>query len=210
MRVLMLIVVLAVAGMSVAQDAAIETPDEETIEEVEAVETEVAEEAEMAEEAPAVDAYAEAEDIMLHLCMECHGDFGHDAGFKLPTTREGTGMVGVPSIQRTDLMLIDLEKPESSYLIMKLRDDDGILGKRMPIVRSLSEEQLSMFDLWVAELSEAYLASLEPEDANVDDAEPGDTDGGADDGDHDAGDADDEADVDDDKGECDDHDEDHE
>ncbi len=202
MRLMMLIVVLAIAGLCVAQDDAVmETPVDEAAAAAEAAGTEEAEAAEeaetavnedVAEERPAIDAYAEAEDIMLHLCMECHGDFGHDAGFKLPTTREGTGMVGVPSIQRTDLMLIDLEKPESSYLLMKLHDDDGILGKRMPIVRSLTEEQLSMFDLWVAELSEAYLASLEPEDAGSDDMD----------------DAEDVDDADDD-GECDDSDDDH-
>lgn len=203
MRVLLLIVVLAIASVAAPQDAKVVEIVEE-IGEAAAEAAETAVDAEVVEEVPAIDAYAEAEDIMLHLCMECHGDFGHDAGFKLPTTREGTGMVGVPSIQRTDLMLIDLEKPESSYLIMKLRDDDGILGRRMPIVRSLTDEQLSMFDLWVAELSDAYLASIEIEDGDVDDA---DVDGADDDGvDHDATDVDD----DDDNGECDDHDKDHE
>lgn len=151
MRILMLIVVLAIAGVAVAQDAVvIETPAGET---AVAAEAEAAVESEVVEEVPAVDAYAEANDIMLHLCMECHGDVGHDAGFKLPTTREGTGMVDVPSIQRTDLMLIDPGHPETSYLNMKLKADPGILGKQMPIVRLLSEEQIAMFDLWVTELA---------------------------------------------------------
>ncbi len=200
MRILILIVVLAIAGVTIAQDAVVgEAPVDETaaaadaaaIEESDVMEdVEPVADAEVVEEPPVVDAYAEAEDVMLHLCMECHGDIGHDAGFKLPTTREGAGMAGVPSIQRTDLMLIDLEKPESSYLIMKLRDDAGILGKRMPIVRLLDEEQLSMFDLWVAELSDAYLATLEPEEVDAVDV------------DEDADDVDDAADVDDDDGEC--------
>ncbi len=184
MRVLMLIVILAISGVSIAQDAVVETPVDGTsaLEAKVAVESDVAEEAEAmadsgaATEAPAIDAYAEAEDIMLHLCMECHGDYGYDAGFKLPTTREGAGMAGVPSIQRSDLMLIDLENPESSYLIMKLRDDKGILGKRMPIARLLSEEQLSMFDLWVGEISAAYVAGLEPGETDAGNGDDGDGD----------------------------------
>ncbi len=196
MRILMIIAVLAIASVSAAQDADVETQVDETAAAAPgapetAEEAAEADDAEVVEEKPAVDAYAEAAEIMQFLCMECHGDAGHDYGFKLPTTREGAGMAGVPSIQRTDLMLIDLEKPESSYLMMKLRDDDGILGQRMPMARLLDEEQLSMFDLWIAELSEAYLASLELEDA---DAGAADVDDADDDAGHDG----------DDDGECDD------
>ncbi len=104
-------------------------------------------------EKPPVDAYAEVADIMSHLCMECHGDPQPAAGFPLPSNRQGSGMVGVPSTQRTDLQLIDLESPDESYFLMKLRGDPGILGQPMPMARKLTEGQLEMFELWVYELA---------------------------------------------------------
>jgi len=213
MKVLIFVLVLAVAGAAVGQDGeAVETAAEvtETAEQAEptddtgtTVPDEAGEAVEAAEAAverkPPVDAYAEVNEIMLHLCMECHGDFNPDAGFKLPTTREGQGIVGVPSTQRDDLLLIDLENPEASYFIMKLRNDPGILGRRMPMARSLSDEQLAMFDLWVEEL--AGPVAEEPEAVE---AATGETDDGA------AGSEDDDADMEDADAEPENADEEHE
>lgn len=172
MKVLILAAVLLLAVVSVVigqSTEAVETTAGDVAVEIEA---EAAVAVETVEEPAPIDAYAEANDIMLHLCMECHGDFGHDAGFKLPTTREGTGIVGVPSIQRTDLMLIDPGHPETSYFNMKLKADPGMLGKQMPIAQLLSDEQIAMFDLWVTELGEPYAEPVEESEAAVEGEKP--------------------------------------
>mgnify|MGYP005840475211 CR=1 FL=1 len=60
-------------------------------------------------------------------------------------------LVDVPSNQQDGATLVVPGDPEGSYLLAKLRGDDGIRGSRMPIGRSpLSEEELATITEWIA------------------------------------------------------------
>ena len=60
----------------------------------------------------------------------------------------------VPSRQISSLMRVDTEKPEKSYLLMKIRGDAGIRGQRMPRGGlHLKNEEIKTIELWIRSLS---------------------------------------------------------
>jgi hypothetical protein len=59
--------------------------------------------------------------------------------------------VNVPSQQRPEFMRIRPAKPDSSYLVKKIRGDGGIAGGRMPLGGPfLSAAQIATIENWVA------------------------------------------------------------
>jgi hypothetical protein len=64
-------------------------------------------------------------------------------------------VVGVPSMEMPDLLRVHPGRPDSSYLIMKLRGAEGIIGARMPLVGDpLSEEDMNAVESWIRSLTE--------------------------------------------------------
>ena len=62
----------------------------------------------------------------------------------------------VPSREISSLKRVDTQKPEKSYLLMKIRGDAGIRGKRMPRgAPPLSKEEIKIIELWLQSLSVA-------------------------------------------------------
>ena len=56
----------------------------------------------------------------------------------------------IPSRQRGELKLVDTAAPEKSYLILKVRGDEGITGKRMPInAPPLTGDEIKTIRLWI-------------------------------------------------------------
>ena len=59
-------------------------------------------------------------------------------------------LVDVPSDQQDGATLVVPGDPDASYLMAKLRGDDGIRGARMPIGRSpLSDEEMATISGWI-------------------------------------------------------------
>ena len=71
--------------------------------------------------------------------------------------------VGKQSTERPDLQIVHPGQPDSSYLVMKVRGDEGIIGLQMPFSGDrLSTEEVEVLTSWIADLDTAAVASLEP------------------------------------------------
>ena len=62
-------------------------------------------------------------------------------------------LVDVPSLQVDSLKRVDTNKPENSYLLMKVKDAKGIVGERMPDeAPALKPEEIAVIEQWIYEL----------------------------------------------------------
>ena len=99
---------------------------------------------------------ARTSDILAKSCSVsgCHG--GSYPKAKLMLTREtfSDAVRNVPSRQVDSLKIVDLGKPEMSYLLMKVRGARGIKGDRMPIdAPALREDEIQTIELWIYALA---------------------------------------------------------
>lgn len=81
----------------------------------------------------------------------CHS--GQNPKMQLDLSAEAipASLVGVPSRQADEFMLIDTEDPARSYLLLKLTGGKGMKGKKMPIrAHQLSAEEMAAVSAWVA------------------------------------------------------------
>ncbi len=62
--------------------------------------------------------------------LSCHGVGA--GGLTLGTANDFAGIVGVPSVERPELLRVAPGRPEESYLYLKLVGDGGIEGGPMP------------------------------------------------------------------------------
>lgn len=79
---------------------------------------------------------AEYEDIALSflepLCADCHSGATPAKALDLTFDLAWGEMVGVGSIQRPDLDLVEPGHPDDSYLVIKLEGSSRMVGRRMP------------------------------------------------------------------------------
>ena len=91
-----------------------------------------------------------SEEIFTPRCATsgCHGGNNPAANLSL---RAGdiAQIVGASSAARPDYKLIAPGDPVNSYLLMKLRGDDGIAGDRMPPAKALEPEEIALVEAWV-------------------------------------------------------------
>jgi hypothetical protein len=60
-------------------------------------------------------------------------------------------LLNIPSQEIPSLKLVDKEKPEKSYLLMKIRGDKAIVGRRMPLDSPpLSEGEIKIIEDWIS------------------------------------------------------------
>ena len=79
----------------------------------------------------------------------CHSGTTRAGGLSLQAEDIATAIVDVPSEARPDYKLVAPGDPVNSYLLMKMRGDEGIAGDRMPPARALEEEQIALVEEWV-------------------------------------------------------------
>jgi hypothetical protein len=64
--------------------------------------------------------------------------------------------VNVPSKEKPNLKIVDAGEPGTSYLLMKIRGDNDILGKRMPLNRTpLKDAEIRAIQNWIISLKAA-------------------------------------------------------
>ena len=64
-------------------------------------------------------------------------------------------VINVQSLQREDLKLVDTARPQQSYLLMKIKGDEGIIDERMPAeAPPLDEDKIRVIEEWVLSLAE--------------------------------------------------------
>jgi len=86
----------------------------------------------------------------------CHGGKHPEENLLLDPAGVIKSTKNVPSREIRSLMRIDTATPKKSYLLMKIRGDAGIKGKRMPRGGApLTKEEVSIIELWVQNLSAA-------------------------------------------------------
>ena len=80
----------------------------------------------------------------------CHGGGAPAANMSLEADFVAGEIIDIASSERPELKRIDPGNPDSSYLLMKLRADDGILFSQMPLGGILTDEQIEMIREWIA------------------------------------------------------------
>ncbi len=64
-------------------------------------------------------------------------------------------LLNVSSQQLRHLKLVDTENPQKSYLLMKIRGDNAIAGRRMPLdAPALNQEEIQIIEGWIMSLKE--------------------------------------------------------
>ena len=79
----------------------------------------------------------------------CHSGTTRAGGLSLQAEDIATAIVDVPSAAKPDYKLVAPGDPVNSYLLMKMRGDEGIAGDRMPPGGALEDEQVALVEEWV-------------------------------------------------------------
>jgi hypothetical protein len=83
----------------------------------------------------------------------CHSGKYPAANLSLEPTGFPASVINASSLEVPELKLVDSTSPEKSYLLMKIRGEPGIVGKRMPANRDpLSEDQIRELEEWTRSL----------------------------------------------------------
>lgn len=99
----------------------------------------------------------------------CHGGEHPKMQLSLEAEEIPANMIGVPSKQNGELMLIDTKDPSLSYLLLKVTGGEGMKGKKMPVMLApLTDDELASVMTWVrgfaeeAPLSRPIINELHP------------------------------------------------
>ncbi|MCX6582839.1 MAG: c-type cytochrome [Candidatus Aminicenantes bacterium] len=88
-------------------------------------------------------------------CTGCHGGLKPDQELNLEPATMMSDTVNVSSMEKTDLKLINTADPSMSYLLMKIKGDPNIVGKRMPKRKKpLADEAIKTIEEWIMSLKE--------------------------------------------------------
>lgn len=100
-------------------------------------------------------------DIFNRTCARagCHAGSDPQMGMSLESESFFGHTVGAASQERPDLEIVRPGEPDSSYLLMKVRGDEDIVGLRMPLAGDpLSESEITTIEAWVNALGDADLS----------------------------------------------------
>jgi len=88
--------------------------------------------------------------------MGCHRGSHPAKSLNLEPDEIIVSAVNVPSRQMPSLKIIDTQSPEKSYLMMKIRGDKDIAGRRMPKGRThLTDEEIQAMQDWILSLQQS-------------------------------------------------------
>jgi hypothetical protein len=93
--------------------------------------------------------------ILVQNCVlaGCHRTANPAGNLRLEMGRFPASVLDVPSGQVADRMLVDTKAPMKSYLLAKIKGEEGIAGDRMPLNRTpLSEKQIEEIETWINSL----------------------------------------------------------
>jgi len=99
----------------------------------------------------------------------CHRGNYPPVNLNLEKDRFIKSLVNIPSQEIPSLKLVDTANPEKSYLLMKIKGDDTIVGQRMPVGSSpLKDSEIKTIEDWVSSLSntQAEGENIQPPNGN--------------------------------------------
>jgi mono/diheme cytochrome c family protein len=113
--------------------------------------------AEPAAPAPADSAAAalvKVKDLFAKHCARCHGDKRPADGLRLSSEADLAALALTAGVVRDSFVMVAPGRPEASYLLMKIKGSDGIIGRRMPLAaKPLSEEDVAVVEEWIRGLA---------------------------------------------------------
>ncbi|MDH5705539.1 MAG: DUF5777 family beta-barrel protein [Candidatus Aminicenantes bacterium] len=84
----------------------------------------------------------------------CHSGAYPPMNLNLEKDRFAKALLNIPSQEIPSLKLVDTDNPEKSYLLMKIKGETSIVGKRMPAGSpALKENDIQTIEDWISSLS---------------------------------------------------------
>jgi methionine-rich copper-binding protein CopC len=72
------------------------------------------------------------DNVFTPICSKCHIGASAPEGLQLDAAHSYNLLVGVPSVERPDLLRVNPGDPDTSYMVLKIEGAAGIVGARMP------------------------------------------------------------------------------
>ena len=86
------------------------------------------------------------------ICIECHAGAIAPEGLRLDAQNAYDNLVGVRSVEQSNLFRVAPGSPDSSYIIHKLEGGPNITGGQMPLNRPpLSQETINAIRVWISQ-----------------------------------------------------------
>jgi hypothetical protein len=73
------------------------------------------------------------DNVFTPICSKCHIGAGAPEGLQLDAAHAYNAIVGVPSVEEPNFLLVDPGNPDESYLVLKIENAMGIEGGQMPL-----------------------------------------------------------------------------
>jgi hypothetical protein len=85
---------------------------------------------------------------------DCHRGTYPRKNLNLEEDKFLKSLLNIPSQEIPSLKLVDKENPEQSYLLMKIKGDKAIVGRRMPLDSSpLRVDEIKIIKNWISSLT---------------------------------------------------------
>jgi len=85
----------------------------------------------------------------------CHSGAYPPMNLNLEKDRFVKALLNIPSQEIPSLKLVDTDNPEKSYMLMKIKGETSIVGKRMPVGSpALKENDIQTIEDWISSLSD--------------------------------------------------------
>ena len=94
---------------------------------------------------------ADVQKVFKQHCVRCHGGPLPRKGLSL-TAGKISSVIGAPSAEVPEAKLIVPGDPGASYLVKKVRREDGLAGKPMPPGKPLTAEEIQVLETWISGL----------------------------------------------------------
>jgi len=90
--------------------------------------------------------------VFSSICIECHVGAQAPEGLRLDAQNAYDNLVGVRSVEQSDLFRVAPGSPDASYIIHKLEGGPNITGGQMPLNRpALSQETINAIRVWISQ-----------------------------------------------------------
>jgi hypothetical protein len=91
------------------------------------------------------------QNVLSSICVECHVGAQAPEGLRLDPQNAYDNLVGVHSVEQSNLFRVAPGDPDDSYIIRKLEGGPNITGGQMPLNRpSLPQNTINAIRIWIA------------------------------------------------------------
>jgi mono/diheme cytochrome c family protein len=95
---------------------------------------------------------ADVQKVFKQHCVRCHTGPKPPKGLSLIPGKIASA-IGAPSAEVPTMKLIEPGATDASYLLKKVRREEGVAGKPMPPGRALAPEEIRVLEDWIAGLA---------------------------------------------------------